>query len=79
MIVNYKLDCVLSGRQLNPRLGPFVWEADPKAIIAAAKRGHQASESIHKEQVAGEGALRQDHWARSFGGSNTNGAAENKD
>jgi transposase len=26
---------------------PFVWQADPKAIIAAAKRGYQALDSIH--------------------------------
>ena len=26
---------------------PFVWKADPKAIIAAAKRGYQALDSIH--------------------------------
>jgi transposase len=26
---------------------PFVWHADPKAIIAAAKRGYQALDSIH--------------------------------
>jgi len=26
---------------------PFVWKADPKAIIAAAKRGHQTLETIH--------------------------------
>jgi transposase len=26
---------------------PFVWKADPKAIIAAAKRGYQALGSIH--------------------------------
>ncbi len=26
---------------------PFVWRADPKAIIAAAKRGHQVLETIH--------------------------------
>jgi hypothetical protein len=25
----------------------FVWKADPKAIIAAAKRGYQALDSIH--------------------------------
>jgi len=25
---------------------PFVWKADPKAIIAAAKRGHQVLETI---------------------------------
>ena len=29
----------------NPR--PFVWKADPNAIIAAAKRGYQALDSIH--------------------------------
>ena len=26
---------------------PFVWKADPKALIAAAKRGYQALDSIH--------------------------------
>jgi hypothetical protein len=26
---------------------PFVWKADPKAIIAAAQRGHQELEPIH--------------------------------
>jgi transposase len=26
---------------------PFIWKADPKAIIAAAKRGHQMLETIH--------------------------------
>jgi transposase len=26
---------------------PFVWQADPKALIAAAKRGHQTLETIH--------------------------------
>ena len=26
---------------------PFVWTADPDRIIAAVKRGHQVSESIH--------------------------------
>jgi hypothetical protein len=26
---------------------PFVWTADPQAIIAAAKRGYQALDSIH--------------------------------
>jgi transposase len=26
---------------------PFTWKADPKAIIAAAKRGHQTLETIH--------------------------------
>jgi hypothetical protein len=25
---------------------PFVWKADPKAIVAAAKRGHQVLETI---------------------------------
>jgi hypothetical protein len=29
----------------NPK--PFVWTADPDSIIAAAKRGHQALDSIH--------------------------------
>jgi hypothetical protein len=49
----------VAARNRDPR--PFVWKADPKAIIAAAKREHQASESIHKEQIAGEGPLREDH------------------
>jgi transposase len=31
----------------NNRPQPFVWKADPKAIIAAAKRGHQTLETIH--------------------------------
>jgi transposase len=26
---------------------PFIWKADPKAIIAAAKRGHQTLETVH--------------------------------
>ena len=26
---------------------PFTWKADPKTIIAAAKRGHQTLETIH--------------------------------
>jgi hypothetical protein len=26
---------------------PFVWTADPKDIIAAAKRGHQTLPTIH--------------------------------
>jgi hypothetical protein len=26
---------------------PFVWQTDPKDIIAAAKRGHQVLETIH--------------------------------
>ena len=31
----------------NAQPKPFVWKADPKAIIAAAKRGHQVLETIH--------------------------------
>ena len=31
----------------NQQPKPFVWKADPKAIIAAAKRGHQTLETIH--------------------------------
>ena len=31
----------------NEKPKPFVWKADPKAIIAAAKRGHQVLETIH--------------------------------
>jgi hypothetical protein len=26
---------------------PFVWKADPKDIIAAAKRGHQTLQTVH--------------------------------
>ena len=26
---------------------PFVWTADPKRVLAAVKRGKEASESIH--------------------------------
>jgi transposase len=33
--------------QHNKSPRPFVWRADPKAIIAAAKRGHQMLETIH--------------------------------
>jgi transposase len=33
--------------QHNKSPKPFVWRADPKAIIAAAKRGHQMLETIH--------------------------------
>jgi transposase len=31
----------------NQQPRPFTWNADPKAIIAAAKRGHQTLETIH--------------------------------
>ena len=31
----------------NERPKPFVWQADPKEIVAAAKRGHQVLETIH--------------------------------
>jgi transposase len=31
----------------NQQPRPFVWKADPKDIIAAAKRGHQTLETIH--------------------------------
>ena len=31
----------------NQAPSPFVWKADPKNIIAAAKRGHQTLETIH--------------------------------
>jgi hypothetical protein len=31
----------------NEKPKPFVWKADPKAIIAAAKRGHQVLETIY--------------------------------
>jgi len=31
----------------NQQPRPFVWKADPKEIIAAAKRGHQTLETIH--------------------------------
>jgi hypothetical protein len=30
----------------NQQPKPFTWKADPKAIIAAAKRGHQTLETI---------------------------------
>ena len=33
--------------QHNESPKPFVWRADPKDIIAAAKRGHQALQTIH--------------------------------
>jgi len=33
--------------QHNQRSKPFVWRADPKDIIAAAKHKHQALETIH--------------------------------
>jgi transposase len=33
--------------QNNQTPKPFVWKADPKDIIAAVKRGHQALETIH--------------------------------
>lgn len=31
----------------NDKPKPFSWKADPKAIIAAAKRGHQMLDTIH--------------------------------
>jgi transposase len=31
----------------NQQPKPFLWQADPKKIIAAAKRGHQTLETIH--------------------------------
>jgi hypothetical protein len=31
----------------NTRPKPFVWTANPDAIITAAKRGYQVSDSIH--------------------------------
>ena len=31
----------------NQEPNPFVWKADPKVIIAAAKRGHQTLETFH--------------------------------
>ena len=31
----------------NQQPRPFVWKADPKVIIAAAKRGHQTLQTIH--------------------------------
>jgi transposase len=31
----------------NHQASPFVWKAEPKAIIAAAKRGHQTLQTIH--------------------------------
>ena len=36
-----------SSRPTNRDPKPFVWRADPEAIIAAAKRGYQALDSIH--------------------------------
>ncbi|MCB2055334.1 MAG: IS630 family transposase, partial [Geminicoccaceae bacterium] len=33
--------------QHNQNPTPFVWRADPKDIIAAVKRGHQALQTIH--------------------------------
>jgi hypothetical protein len=33
----------VAARNCDPR--PFVWKADPKAIVAADKRGHQAFRS----------------------------------
>jgi transposase len=35
----------VAAHNLDPK--PFVWKADPKAIIAAAKRGYQTLDSIH--------------------------------
>jgi hypothetical protein len=35
----------------NPDPKPFVWRADPKAIVAAAKRGYQTLDSIHLGSV----------------------------
>jgi hypothetical protein len=35
----------LAEHNTNPR--PFVWTANPDAIIAAAKRGYQTLEAIH--------------------------------
>jgi hypothetical protein len=34
-------------RHRNQEPMPFTWKADPKDIIAAAKRGHQTLETIH--------------------------------
>jgi hypothetical protein len=33
--------------ETNQQPRPFEWIADPNAIIAAVRRGHQALESIH--------------------------------
>ncbi|MSP68234.1 MAG: IS630 family transposase, partial [Alphaproteobacteria bacterium] len=35
----------LDEHNVNPK--PFRWTADPAAIIAAVKRGHQVLDSIH--------------------------------
>ena len=43
-VINDEGDIVETHNQ-NPKR--FVWKADPKAIIAAAKRGYQALDSIH--------------------------------
>jgi len=34
-------------RETNDEPRPFAWTADPDKIIAAVKRGHQVSDSIH--------------------------------
>ncbi|TCU02931.1 hypothetical protein EV132_1525 [Rhizobium sullae] len=34
-------------KEHNQKPKPFIWRADPDAIIAAVKRGRQALESIH--------------------------------
>ena len=33
--------------QHNQKSQPFAWTADPDKIIAAVRRGHQVSDSIH--------------------------------
>jgi hypothetical protein len=35
----------VEAHNLDPK--PFVWKADPNTIVAAAKRGYQALDSIH--------------------------------
>lgn len=39
------INCYLAEHDTRPK--PFVWTADPDAIIAAAKRGYQTLDSIH--------------------------------
>jgi hypothetical protein len=38
------INTVIEAHNAKPK--PFVWKADPKAIIAAAKRGHQVLKTI---------------------------------
>ena len=39
------INCFIDHHNQEP--SPFIWKADPKAIIAAAKPGHQTLETIH--------------------------------